>query len=95
MRQVYCFNDPLISDPYNEGMTQEVINMAIHENFYIYAGLAILALALSIGLFSWLNGVHPGALLAPGFASYINKCAYMVRCFLPTTPSHKLTIKAI
>ncbi len=49
--------------------------MAIHKNFYIYAGLTILALALSIGLFSWLNGVRPGVLSAPGFASYINRCA--------------------
>lgn len=39
--------------------------MAIHKNFYIYAGLTILALALSIGLFSWLNGVRPDVLSAP------------------------------
>lgn len=49
--------------------------MARNQNFYIYAGLTILALALSIGLFSWLNGVRPGFISAPGFPSYISRSA--------------------
>ena len=56
-------------------MIQEVINVAIHKNFYICAGLAILALALSIGVLSWLNGVRPGVLSAPGSISYFNRSA--------------------
>ena len=56
-------------------MIQEVINMAIQKNFYIYAGLTILALALSISIFSWLNGVRPGVLSAPGSTAYFNRSA--------------------
>ena len=50
--------------------------MAIQKNFYIYAGLTILALALSsISIFSWLNGVRPGVLSAPGSTAYFNRSA--------------------
>jgi hypothetical protein len=55
-------------------MIKEVINMARHKNFSIYAGLTIFALALSIGIFSWISGVHPGLLSAPGCTSNINRC---------------------
>lgn len=56
-------------------MIQEVINMAIHNDFYIYAGLTILALALSIGIFTWFNGVRPDMFSVPFSTALINMIA--------------------
>jgi len=49
--------------------------MAIQKNFYVYAGMTILALALSIGIFSWLTGVRPDILSVPVSMVYVNRIA--------------------
>lgn len=57
-----------------ETMIKEVINMAKYKNLSIYTGLTIFALALSIGVLSWLTGVRPDFLSPPGCTSYLTRC---------------------